>query len=68
MAQAEAAARKAGARCGRPAADGVIKCQEWSSQRPAGRGMDDIQWLVRITPSADGTVRQAVVTRNVAGM
>ena len=68
MADAEAAARRAVARCSRPGFDGVVDCRESSSQRPAGRGMDDVLWLVRITPAPDGTVARAVVTRTVAGM
>lgn len=68
MSVAVAAARKAGARCGRPDASGVTVCTESSQQRPAGRGMDDVLWTVRITPAADGTVAHATVARTVAGM
>ncbi len=68
MSVAVAAARKAGARCGRPDASGVTVCTESSQQRPAGRGMDDVLWTVRLTPAADGTIAHATVARTVAGM
>lgn len=68
MSVAVAAARKAGARCGRADADGVVACTESSMQRPMGRGLDDVMWTVRLAPGPDGALANASVTRTVSGM
>ena len=61
------AAQRAGARCDRPAADGVVVCKESSMEKKPGEDLSDITWTVRLVPTADGRVADASVTRSKAG-
>jgi hypothetical protein len=61
--------RKAGAYCrtSKDAAD-AISCVHPSFQKhPDDAGTLDIDWVVRITPTTDGTVAAASVNREVSG-
>ena len=67
MLDAIVAAQRATARCGRPAADGVVVCKESSMEKKPGEDLSDITWTVRLVPTADGRVADASVTRSKAG-
>ena len=66
-AQALAEARKAGARCGRPQADGAVDCRASTLLHRPGEHLSDITWDVRLVPAADGTVAAATLVRTRAG-
>ncbi len=68
MAAAEQAARKAGADCGRPDQSGAVSCKASSMRHRSGDDLNDVMWLVRLTPAADGSLASAIVTRTTAGM
>lgn len=61
--------RRADAYCRTPGQQGAtITCTHASFERHAeGADLVDVNWLVKITPSADGTVAKATVSRSTDG-
>jgi hypothetical protein len=61
--------RKADAYCRTPAQAGAtITCTHASFERhPEGADLVDVNWVVKVTPSADGTVARATVSRSTDG-
>ena len=60
-------ARRAGARCDRAGADGVVDCRASTLQKQPGEHLSDITWNIRLAPAADGTVAAATLTRVRSG-
>jgi hypothetical protein len=61
--------RKADAYCRTPGQSGAtITCTHASFERHAeGADLVDVKWIVKVTPSADGTVAHATVSRSTDG-
>ena len=63
MQQAEKSARRAGAPCGAPAADGLVICRASSFQHHTGDQLQDVQ----LRPGDNGLLNDATGTRSVVG-
>ncbi len=69
MAVAVQAVRHAGAYCPTPRTpDAPVSCISTSLVRDPGGVLSDVAWRVHLTPSSDGAVAEADVSRTRAGM